>query len=288
MEPAQRLEQGSIFFLGGGPPPQGEVAISATFSKRDSTPDPPQAPYSFFGWGYPVASLIFNSGRTCGPSPVRKRMCLVASICYELPSPFAKHYPAMCGGGIQTKLLSLGINKNLLLKLKPKLIRGQKRLLLDFLLKLKSQRMKKNLSGIKNKSFFILWQAQQFRKVRCRFRGRRSTFARSGIQISHQARHFRKVAYRFRGRRSTFARSGRYLVAGAVLSQGQVQISWQAQHFRKARYRYREISWEAQRFRELLYRLCGRRDFFARYGTYFATGAALSQGTGQAQHFRKR
>ena len=81
----------------------------------------------------------------------------------------------------------------------------------------------------------MLWQAQHFRKVKYRFRGRRSTFARSSkdfvagaalwqgqVQISWQAQHFRKVKYRFCGRRSTFARSSRDFVAGAALSQGQV------------------------------------------------------------------
>ena len=55
------------------------------------------------------------------------------------------------------------------------------------------------------------------------------------VEISWQAQHFRKVKYRFRGRRSTFARSSRDFVAGAALSQGQVNISWQAQHFRKVK-----------------------------------------------------
>ena len=55
------------------------------------------------------------------------------------------------------------------------------------------------------------------------------------VQISWQAQHFRKVKYRFRGRRSAFARSSVDFVAGAALSQGQLQIPWQAQHFRKVR-----------------------------------------------------
>ena len=40
------------------------------------------------------------------------------------------------------------------------------------------------------------------------------------VSISWQAQHFRKVKYRFRGRRSTFARSSIGFVAGAALSQG--------------------------------------------------------------------
>ena len=87
----------------------------------------------------------------------------------------------------------------------------------------------------------ILWHARHFRKlirsghfpkvrqismhsgkVRCRLRGRHSTFARSSN-------------YRNRGRRDTFPKSGRIL----TLSQGQAQISWQAQHSRKARKRFR-------------------------------------------------
>ena len=60
--------------------------------------------------------------------------------------------------------------------------------------------------------------------------GRHNAFA-GQVQISQQAQHFRKVRYRFRGRRSTFARSGTDFVAGAILSEGQVQISQQTQHF---------------------------------------------------------
>ena len=51
------------------------------------------------------------------------------------------------------------------------------------------------------------------------------------VHISWQAQHFRKVKYRIRGKRSTFARSSTEFVASAALSQGQVQ------HFRKFRYR---------------------------------------------------
>ena len=42
----------------------------------------------------------------------------------------------------------------------------------------------------------ISWQAQPFVPVQ------------GQVQISWQAQHFREVEYRFRGRRSTFARSG--------------------------------------------------------------------------------
>ena len=128
---------------------------------------------------------------------------------------------------------------------------------------------------------------ENLRKVKYRFRGRRSTFARSSakfvagaalsqgqVQNSWQAHHFRKVKYRICGRCSTFARSSAKFVARAALSQGQVQISWQAQHFRKVKYRFR-----------------GRRSTFARSSIDFVAGAALSQGqvsiSWQAQHFRK-
>ena len=67
------------------------------------------------------------------------------------------------------------------------------------------------MSGIKD-NFFI---SQRFRKVRYRSFGRRSTVARSDLQISRQAQHFPH---------------GTDFLAGTVLSQGQVQISWQAQH----------------------------------------------------------
>ena len=148
----------------------------------------------------------------------------------------------------------------------------------------------------------ISWQAQHFRKVnfsqglncvagatlsKARFRGRRSTFARSSkdfvagaalsqgqVQNSWQAQHFRKVKCQNRGRRSTFARSSAGFVAGATLSQGHVQISWQAHHFRKVKYRIR-----------------GRCSTFARSSAKFVAGASLSQGqvlkSWQAQHFRK-
>ena len=53
-------------------------------------------------------------------------------------------------------------------------------------------------------------KAQHFGRLRCRFRGRRSILWPC------------KVGYRFRGRRSTFARSSTDFVAGAPLSQGRV------------------------------------------------------------------
>ena len=72
--------------------------------------------------------------------------------------------------------------------------------------------------------------------VRYRFRGRRSTFARSGadfvagvalsqgqVQSSRQAQQI--------------AGSSKDFVAGAALLHGQVQSSWQAQHFRKFKHR---------------------------------------------------
>ena len=120
------------------------------------------------------------------------------------------------------------------------------------------------------------------------------------VQISWQARHFRKVGAvgamlsqvrcRFRGRRSTFARCGTDFATGAALSQGQVQISWQAQYFRKVRYTFRSrrstlarsgtASRQVQDFRKVRSRF-RRRSTFAR-GTNFAAGAALSQGKVQS------
>ena len=112
---------------------------------------------------------------------------------------------------------------------------------------------------------------ENLRKVKYRFRGRRSTFARSSakfvagaalsqgqVQNSWQAHHFRKVKYRICGRCSTFARSSAKFVARAALSQGQVQILWQAQHFSKVKHRFG-----------------GRRSIFAR--STFAAGARTSQ-----------
>ena len=54
--------------------------------------------------------------------------------------------------------------------------------------------------------------------------GRRNAFA-GEVQISRQAQRFRKVRYRFRGRRRTFARSGADFVAGAILSEGQTDFA---------------------------------------------------------------
>ena len=56
---------------------------------------------------------------------------------------------------------------------------------------------------------------------------------------SWQGQHFRKVRRRFRGRGSIFARSIIDFLAGAAFSQGQVHISWQGQHFRKVKCRFR-------------------------------------------------
>ena len=126
------------------------------------------------------------------------------------------------------------------------------------------------------------------------FRGRRSTFARSGthfvaraalsqgrrnafagqVQISRQAQRFRKVRYRFRGTRSTFTRCGPDFVAGTILSEGQVQISQQAQHFCKVRDRFAvQISRQAQHFRK-------RCQFRGRRSTSQGTVQSLTQ----AQH----
>ena len=88
---------------------------------------------------------------------------------------------------------------------------------------------------------YFAGQAQCFRKVRCRFccrrgkarhrfRGRRSTFARSGrdsvvagVALS-QGRS--STDCRLRGGRSSFTRSGR---RSTFARSGQVQIAWQAQ-----------------------------------------------------------
>ena len=79
------------------------------------------------------------------------------------------------------------------------------------------------------------WQAQYFRKVRCTFCGRRSTFARYCTNFA------------------AGAESGTDFMAGEVLSQGQVQRSWQLQHFRAAAGAALSqgviISRQAQRFR---------------------------------------
>ena len=158
----------------------------------------------------------------------------------------------------------------------------------------------------------VLWQAQHFSKVKHRFGGRRSIFARSTFAAGARksqllstkvvrevnfrswnlkiatfkyessaqsplsqptSKVVRKVHFRSWGSK-IFARSSIDFVAGAALSQGQVPNSWQAQHFRKVKYKIR-----------------GRRITFARSSTEIVAGAALSQGQVQnswhAQHFRK-
>ena len=75
----------------------------------------------------------------------------------------------------------------------------------------------------------ISLQAQYFRKVKYRFLGRRSAFARSSIdfvaalpqgQVERQAQLFRRVRYRFLCRRSTFARSSGDFAVSAAFLQG--------------------------------------------------------------------
>ena len=99
-----------------------------------------------------------------------------------------------------------------------------------------------------------------------------------------------------------------HFVACTALSQGQVQALWRAQYFRKVfaespalsqgtvqisapSHGQVQISWQAQHFRKVRYRFHGRHSTFARCGTDFAAGAALSQGQvqipWQAQCFRK-
>ena len=187
----------------------------------------------------------------------------------------------------QKKLISKDLKNSLGINKKP--------ILIALLLKMKNQRINKNFIGIKKLFHSVLgkalsqgqvqtsWHARHFRKVgamlsqvRCRFRGRRSAFARCGtdfaagaarsqgqVQISWQAQYFRKVRYRLRSRRRTFARCGPDFAAGAALSQN-VPISRQAQHFRKVRCSKR------RQFR-------GSRSTFARYGAEFDAGAALNQ-----------
>ena len=44
-----------------------------------------------------------------------------------------------------------------------------------------------------------------------------AALSQGAVKISRQAQHFRKVRYRFRGRRNTFGRSGTDFAAGAAL-----------------------------------------------------------------------
>ena len=134
--------------------------------------------------------------------------------------------------------------------------------------KMKTQRIKNNWLGINKKRLHF---------VAC------AAFPQ--VQISRLAQHFRKVRYRFRGTRSTFARYVIDFAAGAALSQGEVQTSWQAQYFRKVR-----CTFVRQAQHKVLYRFCGRRRTLPRSGTDFMAGKILSQGqvpsSWQVQHFR--
>ena len=71
----------------------------------------------------------------------------------------------------------------------------------------------------------------QIRKVRRADLDAGAALSQGQVPIWWQAQHFRKVRCGFGGRRSTFARSGADLVAGAALSQGQARIWWQAHRF---------------------------------------------------------
>ena len=73
----------------------------------------------------------------------------------------------------------------------------------------------------------IVGQAQHFCNVpKSQWHGR----ANCNVPISWQAQRFREVKCRFRGRSSAFARSSAVSVAGAALSQGLVRVPWQARH----------------------------------------------------------
>ena len=104
--------------------------------------------------------------------------------------------------------------------------------------------------------------------------------------MSWQAQNFGKVGYRFRGRRSTFARSSADFVAGAVFS-----YFWHGLHWHGRARRRMQISWEGQHFRKVRHRLLGRGSVFARSRTDFLAGAAFAQGqvhnSWQGQHSRK-
>ena len=172
----------------------------------------------------------------------------------------------------QKRLISK--DQNNLLGIKQNLI------LIDLLLKMKTRGSKKTYSFrtfARSGTDFVAGAALS--------KGRRNAFA-GQVQISRQAQRFRKVRYRFRGRRSTFARCGPDFVAGTILSEGQVQISQQAQHFSKVRDRFAagamlsqgavQISRQAQLFRKRC-QFRGRRSTFAMYGAEFDAGAALNQ-----------
>ena len=95
------------------------------------------------------------------------------------------------------------------------------------------------------------------------------------VQISWQVQHVRKVKCRFRGRGRTFARSSADVVAGAALSQGQVQISWQGAALSQGEV---QISWQGQNVRKVKCRFRGRGSTFARSSADVVAGATFSEG----------
>ena len=240
-----------------------------------------------------LCKRLFAQGALCKllcascSAPVARRKLLCASCSTKTA---LRKSPCPRGEGSKKRFRH---QKKLISKVQKNIRDPKKLILIDLLLKMKNQRIKKNLFRDQKKLLhFVAGEA----------------LSQGQVQISWQARHFRKVGamlshvrYRFRGRSSTFARCGTDFAAGAALSQGQVPVSWQAQYFRKVRYRFRSRrstlarsgtdSRQVQDFRKVRSRFCGRRSTFAR-GTNFVAGAALSQGTvqtfTQAQHFRKQ
>ena len=78
------------------------------------------------------------------------------------------------------------------------------------------------------------------------------------------------VRCRLRGRASTFVRSGADFVAGAACSQGHLLISWQAKYFRTVKSDFVASAMVTRRLR-------GRRSTFAMSSATVLAGAALSQ-----------
>ena len=125
------------------------------------------------------------------------------------------------------------------------------------------------------------------------------------VWISWQAQHFRKVKYRFRGRRSTFARCCVHSLRAGGWQDAENVGAVRELGFRTARKppRLRRLyggglgtvseTGPLARPREgfARFELRGRRSTFARSSIDFVAGAALSQGqvsvSWQAQHFRK-
>ena len=168
----------------------------------------------------------------------------------------------------------------------------------------------------------ISWQAQHFRKVECRFRGRRSTFAStlcelgdgkmqktlalcvnwaSGLCANHLGCDACTEAVSERSRNGLGTGSETGPLARPREGFARFELRGRRSTFARSSIDFVagaalsqgqvSISWQAQHFRKVKCQIRGRRSTFARSSTKFVAGASLSQGQvqnlWQVQHFCK-